>query len=135
MVFCSHGSSGLAALTKAKVKTVSEAPPPVEVGELIKQLASDAKDFARSEAVYLRAQLGERTAFAKPALLSLGFGGGVILGSAIVLPIGVMMALTPWLGAMGAAIAVFLTSLLAGGLLIIWGIHRLKAALKRPENR
>ena len=73
---------------------MSEAPPPVEVGELIKQLAGDAKDFARSEAVYLRAQLGERTAFAKPALLSLGIGVGVILGSAIVLPIGVMMALT-----------------------------------------
>ena len=114
---------------------MSDAPPSVEVGELIKQLAGDAKDFARSEAVYLRAQFGERTNFAKPALVSLCIGGGIIFGSAIALPIGVMMALTPWLGAIGATVAVVLTSVLAGGLLIIWGIHRLKAALKRPENR
>ncbi len=114
---------------------MSDAPPPIKVGELIKQLACDAKGFAQSEAAYLRAQLGERTSHAKPALVALGIGGGLILGSAIALPIGVTMALTPWLGAIGAAVAVFLASVLAGGLLIIWGVGRMKAALKRPENR
>ncbi len=114
---------------------MSEQPPPIEVGQLLRQLAGDAKGFAHSESTYLRAQLGERTSYAKPALLAIGIGVGVILGSAIALPIGVMMALTPWLGATAATATVVVIGILTGTLLIFWGGQRIKSALKRPENR
>jgi Putative Actinobacterial Holin-X, holin superfamily III len=114
---------------------MSEQPPPIEVGQLLKQLADDAKGFAQSESTYLRAQLGERTSYAKPALLAIAVGGGVILGSAIALPIGVMMALTPLIGEAAATAAVVVIGIISGALLILWGVQRIKAALKRPENR
>lgn len=105
------------------------------VSALLGELASDAKGFARAEAAYLRAQVGERTAYAKPAVAMIGVGAGIIVGVAIALPIGLMLALVPIVGALAALALITVPGAGLGALLLLWGVRRIRAAIKSPEQR
>jgi hypothetical protein len=105
------------------------------VAALLGDLASDAKGFARAEAAYFRAQLGERTAYAKPALAMIGIGAGLIIGVAIAVPIGLVLALSPLVGTFASLAIVTIAGTALGALLLIWGTKRIKAAVKPPEQR
>ena len=113
-------------------ETEPERPP---VKALFAQLASDTTAFAQAELSYLRAQAGERWRFAIPALAAMGVGIAVMIAVMIALPLGLMIALAPLTGPYLAVLIVLIAGLLIGALLIRWSSHRIKAALKRPEDR
>jgi Putative Actinobacterial Holin-X, holin superfamily III len=116
---------------------MSETPPSDKpaISALLSDLAIDAKGFAQAEAAYLRAQLAERTAYAKPALPMIGIGAGIIIGIAIAFPIGVMLVLWPLIGALAALGLVTIAGGVIGALLLMAGTRRIKAAIKPPERR
>jgi hypothetical protein len=113
--------------------TEPEDRPPVKA--LFAQLASDTSAFAEAEIAYLREQAGERWSYALPALIGIGVGVSLFLSVAIALPLGLMVALAPLVGPFLAILLVVVGGLLIGALLAKWGSQRLKAALKRPEDR
>jgi hypothetical protein len=113
--------------------TDPEERPPVKA--LFAQLASDTSAFAEAEIAYLREQAGERWSYAVPALIGIGVGIALLLSVAIALPLGLMVALAPITGPFLAILIVALAGLIIGALLARWGSQRLKAALKRPEDR
>jgi Putative Actinobacterial Holin-X, holin superfamily III len=102
---------------------------------LASQLGTDASAFAKAESQYLKAQLGERAGYAKPALVAIGAGIGLVFGVVMAVPVGLMLVLTPYLGAGWALLAVVAGSALIAALMLRFGIKRLKAALKAPEAR
>jgi Putative Actinobacterial Holin-X, holin superfamily III len=108
---------------------------PTNFKALAMQLGSDASAFAKAEGQYLKAQLGERAGYAKPALIAFGAGVGLIFGGVIAIPVGLIWVLAPFLGAIWALISVVGISAIVGALLIRFGIKRVKAALKAPEAR
>lgn len=115
------------------IETPHQGPQPIKA--LIGDLTGDAREFARAEAAYLRAQVSERTSYAKPAIFMIGGGVALVLGSLLALPFGLMVVLSPLLTPAGAVAAVTLGLILIGGVLVWAGTRRIKAALKRPEDR
>lgn len=109
-----------------------ERPP---VTALFAQLASDTAGFAQAEFAWLREQAGERWRFALPALAAMGVGVGVMIAVIIALPLGLMVALAPVTGPFAAIGVVLIGGLLIGMILIRWSSQRIKAAIKRPEDR
>lgn len=107
--------------------------PPVKA--LFVQLAEDSAHFARSEWAYLREQAGERWHFAQPALVAVGAAIALLFAVAVALPLGLMVALAPVIGPFWAVLAVTLAGLILGGVLLRWASKRLKAAMKKPEER
>ena len=99
------------------------------------QLGEDATAFAMAEGAYLKAQLGERADYAKPALAWLGIGIALAFGAWMAIPVGVVLALTPLIGAGWALLATIITFSTLAALLVRFGTRRIKAALKRPEER
>jgi hypothetical protein len=110
-------------------------PEKLGLAALLGQLGNDAGDFARAEAAYLKAQVGERASYALPAVAMIGAGLALMAGVLIALLVGLMMILTPLIGTGWSVLAVtFGTIVLASGLLH-FGVRRIKATLKRPEDR
>jgi Putative Actinobacterial Holin-X, holin superfamily III len=114
-------------------ETPLHGPQPIKA--LIGDLADDARGYARAETAYLRAQVSERTRYAKPAIFMIGGGVALVLGSLLALPFGLMVVLSPLLTPAGAVAAVTLGLILIGGMLVWAGTRRIKAAFKRPEDR
>ena len=105
------------------------------IGALLGQLGDDAKAFARAEGNYIKAAAGERTNYAKPALLALGVGLAIGMGALISLPIGLVLVFAPAMGT-GAALAVVVAASLIAAVVIGWlGARRLAKAFKKPEDR
>ena len=109
-----------------------ERPP---IGLLIKQLADDAQHFARAETAFLKASVGERWSYALPAFIMIGAGIALALGGLIALPVGLMFILEAYVGRPLAVLIVVAGSILIALAGIKFGIRRLKAALKSPEER
>jgi Putative Actinobacterial Holin-X, holin superfamily III len=110
-------------------------PENLGLAALLGQLGNDAGDFARAEAAYLKAQVGERASYALPAIAMIGAGISLLSGVLIALLVGLMMILAPLIGTGLSVLAVTLgAALLAAGLLR-FGTKRIKATLKRPEER
>jgi hypothetical protein len=110
-------------------------PEKLGLAALLGQLGNDAGDFARAEAAYLKAQVGERASYALPALAMIGAGIALLSGVLIAFLVGLTMILAPLIGTGWSVLAVtFGAALLAVGLLR-FGIQRIKATLKRPEER
>jgi Putative Actinobacterial Holin-X, holin superfamily III len=105
------------------------------IAALLSQLSGDARAFARAEANYLKAQAGERAAYAVPALAMLGVGLTLAAGSLIALLVGLIMVLAPLIGA-GLATATVVGGAILIALLLLWaGSSRLRGAFKKPEER
>ena len=114
------------------------ADPSVErpsIAALLGQLSDDASNFAKAEAEYVRAQVGERANFAKPALGMIGMGIALLFGLTMAAPVGAMLVLAPLIGLGWAFGGVMLGGALLAFLSLKFGVRRFKAALKRPEER
>ncbi len=105
------------------------------IGALFGQLRADASVFARAEVSYYKAQAGERASYARPGLALLAVGLAIACGALIALPIGVVLLLAPLIGTGLALFSVISVSLLLAALMLWAGGRRLRAALKKPEDR
>lgn len=118
--------------------TAPEIDPPAEplgMAALLSKLSGDAAAFARAEVNYLRAQAGERAVYALPAFAMLGIGFALAGGSLIALLVGLIILLTPAIGAGYATIAVVGGAILLALLLLWAGTRRLRGAFKKPDER
>lgn len=102
---------------------------------LLVGLTRDASQFAQAEIAYLKAQAGERASYAVPGLIMIGVALALGLGLLSALPIALIWLLVPLVGAGFAFLIVTLVGLATVALLIKLGVRRIKAVLKRPEDR
>lgn len=109
-----------------------ERPP---LSELLVELTRDASSFAQAEMAYLKAQAGERAHFAVPGLVMIGVALVIAAGGLTALPVALIWWLAPLIGTGWALLAVSLAVLLLSALLLKLGTRRIKAVLKRPEDR
>jgi len=113
-------------------------PPPTgsdpSARVLLRQLAEDATAYARAEAEYLKAELGERTAHLAPTLALYAMAG--ILGLGLVL--GLIVAATLWAASFigfGWAMAALLGVLGLAIWLLVRAAGRHLQAMLRPWTR
>ncbi|MEY4502335.1 MAG: hypothetical protein RIS52_2225 [Pseudomonadota bacterium] len=105
------------------------------LSELFGQLAADTSDFAKAELVFFKAEAGERVDYAVPGLILAALAVALALGALLVLFIGLVLWLTPLIGAPLAACSI---AGLGGALAIFaWraGIRRLTNAIKTKDDR
>jgi hypothetical protein len=120
---------------------MSDAEPQVETPErpalssLLVELTHDARSFAAAEVEYLKAQAGERAHFAVPGLIMIGAAVALAMGVSMAVPVGLIWLLAPLIGAGWSTLAVTLAGLAVAALLLKLGTRRVKAVLKRPEDR
>jgi len=120
---------------------MSDAEPPIDAQErpalssLLVELTRDARSFATAEVEYLKAQAGERAHFAVPGLIMIGVAIVFATGVLTALPVALIWLLAPIIGAGWAVLAITLSGLALAALLLKLGARRIKAVLKRPEDR
>jgi uncharacterized membrane protein YqjE len=120
---------------------MSETEPPIEANErpaissLLVELTRDARSFATAEVKYLKAQAGERAHFAVPGFIMIGVAIAFAIGALIALPVALIWLLSPIIGAGWAVLVVTLSGLALAAVLFKLGTRRIKAVLKRPEDR
>jgi hypothetical protein len=102
---------------------------------LLVELTNDMSRFARAEVAYIKAQAGERAHFAVPGLAMFGVGLAIATGILMAVPAGLIMLLSPMIGTGWSILAVTTGGLIITALLIKLGVRRIKAVLKRPEDR
>ncbi len=104
------------------------------VAQLFSQLGSEAADFAAAEMAVVRAEVSSRTGIAKPGVILLVIGLALVFGTVLVLPVGLLIILTPFIGGWMALLAIGAAGSIAAFLCLKLGIRRLKTALKRPDK-
>ncbi|MEK6637344.1 MAG: phage holin family protein [Pseudomonadota bacterium] len=120
---------------------MSEAEPPTETQErpalasLLVELTRDARSFANAEVAYLKAQAGERAHFAVPGLIMIGIAIALGFGTLVAVPVSLIWLLAPMIGAGWATLAVTVAGLAVTVFLLNLGMRRVKAVMKRPEDR
>jgi hypothetical protein len=120
---------------------MSEPETPVDTQErpalssLLVELTRDAKSFATAEVEYLKVQAGERAHFAVPGLIMIGVAVALAMGVMMTVPVGLIWLLAPLTGAGWATLGVTLAGLAIAAVLLKLGTRRVKAVLKRPEDR
>ena len=107
----------------------------VALSSLLVALTEDASNFARAEVDYLKAQAGERAHYAVPGLIMFVVGLALATGVLMAIPVGLILLLSPLIGSGLALVAVTLAGLLFAALMFKLGTRRIKAVLKRPEDR
>ena len=111
-----------------------ETPPP-GLQALVGQLKDDALAFAKAEGEWLKAEAGDRAGFAKPGLAAIGAGVALALGVVMAIPVGLMLVLTPLIGAGWSLLATVTAFLLIAAILIRFGGNRVKTAFKPRNDR
>ncbi len=115
------------------------APPEPEekpaLASLLVELTNDASRFARAEVAYIKAQAGERAHFAVPGLAMFGVGIAIATGVLMAVPSGLIILLAPVIGTGWSILAVTAGGLIITAILFKLGARRIKAVLKRPEDR
>jgi hypothetical protein len=111
-----------------------ETPPP-GLQALVGQLKDDALAFAKAESEWLKAEAGDRAGVAKPGLAAIGAGLALALGVVMAIPVGLMLVLTPLIGAGWSLLAVVAAFLLISAILIRFGGNRVKTAFKPRNDR
>jgi uncharacterized membrane protein YqjE len=120
---------------------MSDSEPPIETQErpalssLLVELTRDARSFAIAEVEYLKAQAGERAHFAVPGLIMIGVALAIATGVLMAIPVGLIWLFAPMIGAGWSVLTVTLAGLALAALLLKLGTRRVKAVLKRPEDR
>ena len=120
---------------------MTNADPPIDaqgrpaLSSLLVELTHDARSFATAEVEYLKAQAGERAHYAVPGLIMIGGAIAFATGVLLALPVALVWLLAPGIGAGWAVLAVTFGGIILAALLFKLGIRRIKAVLKRPEDR
>ncbi len=107
--------------------------PPIKA--LLGQLVSDTTDFARAEIEFLRAQAGERASYAVPGLAMVGIAFALAFGSIVALLVGLILWISPFLGAGWSLLLVIAAALLIAATLMKFGAARLRDAVKARDDR
>jgi uncharacterized protein YacL len=105
-----------------------------DIRSLFEQLSSDTASFARAEVRVLKAQVGERAAFAAPAMILFVAGVALIIGVVIALLLGVMLWLAPALGFGWAILIVVAAGVATSALLFKLGTNRISAMFKMKDE-
>jgi hypothetical protein len=103
--------------------------PEPSIAELIEQLVEDARDFARAEANLYKAIALYRLSQARVGLIALGAGALLLLAALISLLVMLAIGLTLYLGPIGAGLVVGGAALVAGYLLVRYGLGHLEGLL------
>ncbi len=96
------------------------------VGEIVRQLFDEGKDYARAEVGLVKANaLGKAKRFKLPAIL---FGAAFLLAQAavVVLCVGIFLTVLPLIGTLFAALATTLVTLAVAGGLVWLALRKLK---------
>ncbi len=102
----------------------------IGIKALFGQLANDTGDFARAELAVLKAQAGERAAFAIPGFIMLSVGIALAFGAIVALLIGIGVWLSFITGPVSALLIVTLGALSVSALLFKLGANRLSNVFK-----
>lgn len=118
-----------------ETETPTETQERPALGALLVELTRDARSFATAEVEYLKAQAGERAHFAVPGLIMVAVAIALGMGMVMAVPVGLIWLLTPLIGAGWAMLGVIGVGIGLAALLLKLGVRRVKAILKRPEER
>lgn len=103
------------------------------IAQLFSQLRNDAVDLAAAELAVVRAEMKHRARQARPGLVLLIAGLALVFGTAMVLPVVLVIILAPLIGAWLALLAVAAAGSISAFLCFISGIRLLKTARKKAE--
>lgn len=94
--------------------------PPI--GQLFSQLVDDGKRYAQAELQLAKAKAASKVLPLRPAAILAGTAATLLLAATTALLVGLILALTPSIGALGATAVVVLGALVVAGLLfyIAW---------------
>jgi len=108
--------------------------PDQDIPALLAQLSQDARAFAAAEMRYARAELSERAALALPAVAMLAVAAVLAFATLVALLIGLVVALTPFLSAIGATGLVCVVAAVVIVTLYLVSAQRLRKAFKTSED-
>jgi hypothetical protein len=111
----------------------SDQPEP-SVRALIGQLGADARAFARAEAAYVRAELGARASLLVPALIMIAVAGVLGLCALIALVLGLLLALAPYAGMLGATALISALAILVAFILYRLSAARFRSAFQKSDE-
>lgn len=94
---------------------MSGEPP---IGQLFSQLVDDGKRYAQAELQLAKAKAARKVLPLRPAAILAGSAVTLLLASVTALLVGLILALTPCLGAFGATAVVVLGALLVASVLL-----------------
>ena len=97
---------------------------------LLAQLADDTSAFAKAEIDVLKAEAGERASHIVPGLALIGAGIALALGVLVASLVGIIIWLTPIIGASWAALSVTVGGLLVAALLFRLGSNKFRKIFK-----
>ena len=93
---------------------MSGEPP---IGQLFGQLVDDGKRYAQAELQLAKAKAARKVLPLRPAAILAGTAATLLLSATTALLVGLILALTPRLGALGATAVVVLGAFLIAGIL------------------
>lgn len=112
---------------------VKESPPPngdVPIGQLFSQLVDDGKRFARAEVELYKAKAQEKAEPIKWAAIFGGSAAVLALSALIAFLVGLILALEPQVGPLGATLIVVVVTLAIAGVLGYLAYQRIAGVRK-----
>jgi hypothetical protein len=114
---------------------ITESPDKIGIKALFGQLVDDTGAFARAELSVLKAQAGERAAYAIPGFVMLSVGVALAFGAIVALLIGIGVWLSFITGPVSALLIVTFGALSASALLFKLGADRLSNVFKPRADK
>ncbi len=102
---------------------------------LLGQLADDTSAFAKAEIDLLKQEAGERASYIVPGLAMIGVGVAIALAVIVAAFVGIMLWLTPLIGAGWSALGVASGGLLLSAALFKLGAIKFRKIFKPREER
>lgn len=100
------------------------------IGQLFSQLVDDGKRYARAEVALYKAKAADRVLPLKPAAIFAAIGVVLTLSTVTALLVGLILALTPALGPLGATAAVTVAALALAALLFYIAYKRVAEVMR-----
>ena len=100
------------------------------IGQLLSQLVDDGKRYARAEIDVAKARVGGKVLSLRPAAIMAGMAAALMSAATTVLLMGLILALSPRLGVLGATALVVVISAAIACLLAYLAWQHLKKATK-----
>jgi protein-S-isoprenylcysteine O-methyltransferase Ste14 len=105
----------------------------LNLSQLVRLMADDASRYASAQMDWVRAEAGERSSLAVPALGLVMVAVVLAFGSLVSAQVGLIWLLVPQIGPGWATLSVVGGSLLISAILLKIGTSRIKKAFRKPE--